>query len=210
MTAGIIRLITGAQARWQGVEPVAPDGSIPQRIYFANHASNLDAPLIWASLPIELRRRTRPVAAKDYWDRGTLRRYLSSSVFRAVLIERKRVTAHSNPLGAMEEALDAGDSLVIFPEGTRTEDEEGEMNAFKPGLWHLARKHPQVQLVPVYLENLNRILPKGEFLFIPLLAAVTFGTPVSFDPDEPKLAFLKRARASVEAMAAHDAEEGRA
>jgi 1-acyl-sn-glycerol-3-phosphate acyltransferase len=209
MTAGIIRLITGAQARWQGVEPVAPDGSIPQRIYFANHASNLDAPVIWAALPMQLRRRTRPVAAKDYWDHGALRRYLASNVFRAVLIERKRVTAHSNPLGAMKEALDAGDSLIIFPEGTRSEDEEGEMNRFKPGLWHLAKKHPQVQLVPVYLENLNRILPKGEFLLIPLLAAVTFGTPLSFDPEEPKVAFLERARASIEAMAAA-AEEGRA
>jgi 1-acyl-sn-glycerol-3-phosphate acyltransferase len=208
MTAAIIRLITGAQARWAGVEPVSPDGTIPQRIYFANHASNLDAPVIWAALPLELRRRTRPVAAKDYWDHGPLRRYLASSVFRAVLIERKRVTAHTNPLGAMEDALDAGDSLIIFPEGTRTEDEEGEMSAFKPGLWHLARKHPNVQLVPVHLENLNRILPKGEFLLIPLLAAVTFGAPIAFDPDEPKAAFLERARASIESMATQ--EEGRA
>jgi 1-acyl-sn-glycerol-3-phosphate acyltransferase len=207
MTAGIIRLITGAQARWEGVEPVAPDGSIPQRIYFANHASNLDAPVIWAALPRELRRRTRPVAAKDYWDRGGLRRHLASNVFRAVLIERKRVTAHANPLAAMEDALDAGDSLIIFPEGTRTEDEEGEMNPFKPGLWHLARKHPAVQLVPVYLENLNRILPKGEFLLIPLLAAVTIGAPLALGPDEPKAAFLERARASVEAMAGHEGDD---
>jgi 1-acyl-sn-glycerol-3-phosphate acyltransferase len=198
--AALIRLITGAQARWVGVGPIANDGSIPQRIYFANHASHLDAPVIWASLPTAMRRRTRPVAARDYWESSALRRHLSSNVFRAVLIERKRVTAHSNPLDAMEQALDAGDSLILFPEGTRSEDEEGEMGHFKPGLWHLARKHPAVQLVPVHLENLNRILPKGEFILIPLLAAVTFGTPIRPEEGEEKAAFLERARQSVETL----------
>jgi 1-acyl-sn-glycerol-3-phosphate acyltransferase len=206
MTAALIRLITGAQARWAGVEPVAADGTIPQRIYFANHSSHLDAPVIWASLPPEMRRRTRPVAARDYWERGALRRHLSSKVFRAVLIERSRGTAHSNPLAPMEAALDAGDSLILFPEGTRTDDEDGEMGHFKPGLWHLARKHPDVQLVPVHLENLSRMLPKGEFILIPLLAAVTFGAPIRPEQGEDKAAFLERARHSVEALARH-AEE---
>ena len=206
MTAGLIRLVTGAQARWRGVEPVAPDGTIPQRIYFANHASHLDAPVIWASLPTALRRRTRPVAARDYWERGAVRRRLASNVFRAVLIERERVTAHSNPLGPMEAALEAGDSLILFPEGTRTGDAEGEMSDFKPGLWHLARKHPEVQLVPVHLENLNRILPKGDFLLVPLLAAVTFGAPVRPEEGEDKAAFLQRARRSVEALTHHDGD----
>jgi 1-acyl-sn-glycerol-3-phosphate acyltransferase len=201
MTAGLIRLITGAQARWVGVNPFAPGGSIPQRIYFANHCSNLDAPVIWASLSPDMRRKTRPVAARDYWERGAVRRYLSSEVFRAVLIERKRVTARANPLEAMEAALDAGDSLIIFPEGTRSEVEDGEMGQFKPGLWHLARKHPDVQLVPVHLENLSRILPKGEIILIPLLAAVTFGTPIRPEEGEEKLAFLERARHCVEALA---------
>ena len=208
MTAGLIRLITGAQARWAGVGPVEPDGTIPQRIYFANHSSHLDAPVIWASLPSELRRRTRPVAAKDYWDRGAIRRRLASDVFRAVLIERNKVTAHSDPLGPLEEALDAGDSLILFPEGTRTDDEGGEMSPFKPGLWHLARKHTDVQLVPVHLENLNRILPKGEFILVPLLAAVTFGAPIRPEEGEDKAAFLERARRCVESMATHHGERG--
>ena len=204
MTAGLIRLVTGAQARWVGVEPVGPDGTAPQRIYFANHSSHLDAPVVWAALPREMRRRTRPVAARDYWERGRLRRHLALNVFRAVLIERQKVTAHSNPLGPMEDALAAGDSLILFPEGTRTDDAEGEMNAFKPGLWHLARKHPDAQLVPVYLENLSRILPKGEFIPVPLLAAVTFGAPVRVEEGEDKPAFLDRARRRVEALARHE------
>lgn len=206
MIAAIIRMLTGAQARWQGVEPIRNAGQIPCRIYFANHSSNLDAPVIWASLPPVLRRRTRPVAARDYWERGPVRRYLAKHVFRSVLIERNKVTATSNPLVPMEEALAAGDSLIIFPEGTRSTDDDGEMHDFKPGLWHLARKHPEAELVPVHLENLNRILPKGDFLLIPLLAAVTFGEPIRPGEGEEKADFLARAKEAV-ARLAHAAEE---
>lgn len=201
ITAGLIKLITGAQARWVGVDPVREDGSSPQRIYFANHGSNLDAPVIWASLPPVLRRVTRPVAARDYWEGTPLRRYLAHRVFNAVLIERKKVTKSNNPMVAMEEAIKAGGSLIIFPEGTRTTDEEGEMNAFKPGLWHLAKDHPGVELVPVYLENLSRILPKGEFILVPLLAAVTFGEPIKLQEGEEKAAFLERAKGAVAKLA---------
>jgi 1-acyl-sn-glycerol-3-phosphate acyltransferase len=200
MIAGVIRLITGARARWVGIDPTRDDGSLPQRVYFANHGSHLDVPVIWASLPIELRRLTRPVAARDYWDATALRRKLAKGVFRSLLIDRKKVTATHNPIGAMEEALAAGDSLILFPEGTRTTDEEGAMGEFKAGLWHLFRKCPQVQFVPVYLENLNRILPKGDFLLIPFLAAVTFGAPLATVEGEDKQAFLLRARAAVESL----------
>ena len=200
MIAGLIRLITGAQARWCGVDPVRGDGTVPPRIYFANHQSNLDAPVIWASLPRELRRQTRPVAARDYWDAGPLRRYLSQKIFRVVLIERGKVTVSNNPLHAMEQVLDDGESLIIFPEGTRTMDDEGEMNDFKPGLWHLAKKHPEAELVPVHLENLNRILPKGTLVLVPLLAAVTFGKPVRIEEGEDKPTFLARAKRAVEEL----------
>ena len=200
MIAGLIRVVTGAQARWVGVDPVHPDGKVPPRVYFANHQSNLDAPVIWASLPDELRRQTRPVAARDYWDRGPVRRYLAHTVFRAVLIERTKVTVSNNPLRLMDAVLDAGESLIIFPEGTRNVDADGEMHDFKPGLWHLAKKHPNVEFVPVHLENLNRILPKGTLLLIPLLAAVTFGRPVRLEPGEDKLSFLERARRAVEGL----------
>lgn len=201
MIAGLIRLITGAQARWTDEEPIRPDGTTPQRIFFANHGSNLDAPVIWASLPSQIRDKTRPVAAKDYWEGGRLRSYFAHRVFNCVLIERLKVTARTNPLAAMEEALEQGSSLVIFPEGRRAFDEDGDMGDFKPGLWHLARKHPEVQLVPVYLENLNRILPKGEFILIPLLATVTFGPSIRPLEGEDKPAFLGRARHAVEALA---------
>ncbi len=197
MIASLIRLVTGAQARWIGCIPEAR-----QRIYFANHASNLDGPTIWASLPDALRARTRPIAARDYWDAGPLRRRLAKDVFHAVLISRAKITAENNPMRDMEAALAEGASLILFPEGTRTVDDDAGMNPFKPGLWHLAKRHPEVQLVPVHLENLNRILPKGEILLVPLLAAVTFGEPIALGEAEDKQAFLERARAAVAALSA--------
>jgi 1-acyl-sn-glycerol-3-phosphate acyltransferase len=195
MIAPLIRLLTGVQGRWIGCAPEPR-----QRIYFANHRSNLDAPVIWASLPPSLRKLTRPVAAKDYWVRGPVRRWLANDVFHVVLIERTAITVHNNPLATMDEALDAGASLILFPEGTRNVDDDAEMAAFKPGLWHLARKHPQVELVPVWLENLNRILPKGEFVLVPLMASVTFGSPIALEPGENKPNFIARAQAAVAAL----------
>ncbi len=186
----LIRLFTGVQARWQGCEPVPR-----QRIYFGNHVSNLDGPVIWAALPDHLRVTTRPVAARDYWTADPLRRTVSTSVLKAVLIERRHITAENNPLRDMEAAIDAGSSLIIFPEGRRQGDEDAGLNPFKPGLWHLARRRPDVELIPVHLANLNRMLPRGEFLFVPLMATVTFGAPLPPPAaGEDKTAFLERAR----------------
>ena len=191
MIAALIRLLTGAQGRWIGCAPEPV-----QRIYFANHSSHLDFPVIWASLPDALRARTRPVAARDYWEVSRLRRYLAKDVFRAVMVNRKRAS-HESPLLPMERALDTGDSLIIFPEGTRRLDEDAGLAPFKSGLYHLAQHYPHVQLVPVHLENLNRILPKGEFIVLPLIAVVRFGRPLPRNPGESKQEFLERARAAV-------------
>ena len=187
---GGMRLLCGAQARWLGVEPDARP-----RIYFANHTSNLDALVIWASLPPELRALTRPVAARDYWDKGPLRRHLANHVFHAILIERHKVTAHDNPITAMIEAMGEKNSLIIFPEGGRHPGPEPTV--FKAGLYHLAKHRPDAELVPVYLENLNRVLPKGEFLPVPMLCSLTFGAPLRLEEGEVKTDFLERARQAV-------------
>lgn len=196
IAAALVRLLTGVQARWTGCLPESR-----QRIYFGNHVSNLDGPVIWASLPGPLRRATRPVAARDYWLGSPLRRWLACSVLNAVLIERKHITHENNPLRDMEAAIDAGSSLIIFPEGRRQDDEDGGLLPFKPGIWHLAKRRPALELVPVHLANLNRILPRGDLLFVPLMAAATFGAPLQLADGEDKAAFLERCRAAVAALA---------
>ena len=186
----LVRLLCGCHARHLAL----PSGEGP-RIYFANHTSNLDALVVWASLPEPCRSTCRIVAAKDYWDGGPVRRWLACSVFNALLIERKRVTRSSNPLDAINACLDEGRSIVIFPEGGRFLDDEPA--SFKSGLWHLARHRPDIELVPVWVENLSRVLPKGEVLPVPVLVAVTYGEPISIEPAEPRNAFLERARAAL-------------
>ena len=188
--AFLIRLICGSTARWLGAEPVAT-----QRVYFANHTSTLDAGVLWAALPEAIRKKTRPVAAKDYWSASGLRRWLADEVFRALLIERRKVTAENNPLRAMLAVLDAGESLIIFPEGGRFPGPEPQ--PFKGGLFHLAKDRPEVELVLIYLEYLIRILPKGEILLVPLLGSISVGPPMRLEPGETKAAFLARARDAV-------------
>jgi 1-acyl-sn-glycerol-3-phosphate acyltransferase len=190
LITGFARLVTGAQARWIGCGP-----SGEQRIYYANHSSHGDFVRIWTALPAALRARTRPVAARDYWDAGELRRFLIHRVFRGVLVERGADPRTKDPLVPLIDALDRGDSLIIFPEGTRNTEEE--MLPFKSGIYHLARQRPGVDLVPVWIENVGRVMPKGQVLPVPLLCSVNFGAPIRLQEDEEKQAFLDRARLAI-------------
>ena len=171
-----------------------------QRVYFGNHTSHLDALVLWAALSPDARARTRPVAAKDYWNAGPVRRRVAAGALRAVLIDRHHVCAHArNPIAPLLEALaDGQDSLILFPEGTRGPGPEA--GPFKGGLFHLARHRPDVTLVPVFLENMNRILPKGSLLPVPLLGGISFGAPVRLESGEDKVTFLGRAREAVNCL----------
>jgi 1-acyl-sn-glycerol-3-phosphate acyltransferase len=186
---GLVKVLVGAQARWVDAAP-----SSAQSIYFTNHTSHLDTLALWVALPAEIRAKTRPVAAKDYWGCGIVKRFIALKVLNAVLIERE-VSRHSDPLQPLLEALSGGDSLIIFPEGTRRA--QAEPNEFKGGLYHLAEAFPQVKLVPVYLDTLHRSMPKGSILPVPLICTVRFGGAVKFDADEHKKEFLARAREAV-------------
>lgn len=189
LLAGVVRVIGGVREIEAELLPSNPF------VCFANHSSHLDFATIWAALPAGRRNSARPVAGRDYWQASPLRRWLAMRAFRAVLIERAHVTVASNPLKLMIEALDQGDSLIVFPEGTRSPD--GKVKDFKGGLYHLARARPAVPLVPVYLQNLNRILPKGDFLPVPLLASLSVGKELRLVEGEDRSAFLSRARDAV-------------
>jgi 1-acyl-sn-glycerol-3-phosphate acyltransferase len=186
---GLIRLLTGAQARWQGCPPKAE-----QRIYFANHQSHADLVLMWAALPEELRGITRPIAAKDYWTKTALKRWITTSVFHAIYVDRVKV-GDQDPLEPLIEALTNGDSIILFPEGTRGNQEEPQ--SFKSGLYNLAIKFPHVVLVPAWINNVQRVMPKGEVVPVPILCSVTFGAPIVLQDGEDRGAFLARARQSV-------------
>jgi 1-acyl-sn-glycerol-3-phosphate acyltransferase len=193
LLVGIVKLLVGAYARWVGSTP-----GPAQRIYFANHTSHIDTLAIWSSLPRDLRRRTRPIAARDYWGKG-FKKYLATKGFGAVLIDRARENPDSDPLEPLRASLREGDSLIIFPEGTR--GATAVPAAFRSGLFRLAQEFPTVALIPVYLDNLHRSLPKGALLPVPIVCTVRFGAPIALVPDEAKDAFLARARDAVIALA---------
>ncbi|HSE64409.1 MAG TPA: lysophospholipid acyltransferase family protein [Thermoanaerobaculia bacterium] len=198
--ASAARLVSGASVFYLD-EP--PDEA--QRVYFANHTSHLDFVVLWSALPENVRPLVRPVAGRDYWEKSALRRYLAQKVFHAILIDRSRHTEDGESTLSIAAArrtidrlaIDMGErySIIVFPEGTRGSGEQ--IAPFKSGLYHLCREKPGLELVPVYLDNMNRILPKGELLPVPMLSRVVFGRPMRLEAGETKPAFLERARAAV-------------
>lgn len=189
------KAVTAVRADWRGTEPLPV-----QRVYFANHSSNADMPMIWAALPPALREVTRPVAAADYWLRTRPRAFFGVEVFRAVLIDRRPEARTEDPLAAILRAIDEGASLILFPEGGRNSGPD-LLLPFKAGLYNIGRARPQVELVPTWIANLNAIMPKGEVIPIPLVATVTFGAPLRVAEGEDKDAFLARASAALAALA---------
>lgn len=187
---GVTHLVTGLQTRWLGCEP-----SDAIRVYFANHTSHVDFLLLWTSLPDSLRRQTRPVAARDYWQNGSVKSHLAERVFRSVFVERECPTRMVNGIMPMLRAIDRGESLILFPEGTRGDGET--LLPFRAGIFHLACERPDVEFVPVWLTNSNRVLPKGALLPLPLLCTVTFGRPTRIEEREEKECFLQRLRHSL-------------
>jgi 1-acyl-sn-glycerol-3-phosphate acyltransferase len=197
LLVGVVKLLVGAYARWVGSAP-----GPAQRIYFANHTSHIDTLAIWSSLPRDLRRRTRPIAARDYWGSG-VKKYIATRGFGAVLIDRTRENPESDPLEPLRASLREGDSLIIFPEGTR--GTSATPAAFRSGLFRLAGEFPTVELIPVYLDNLHRSLPKGALLPVPVVCTVRFGAALALQPGESKESFLSRARDAVIALGSKSA-----
>jgi 1-acyl-sn-glycerol-3-phosphate acyltransferase len=189
LLAVIARILSGASVRWIDCQP-----DTCQRVYFANHTSHLDAIVLWSTLPQAVRAVTRPVAAKDYWEKGAVRRFMART-FNALLIDRTDIKVHQSPVDLMLAQIGHDQSLIVFPEGSR--NTEAEIQEFKSGLYYLAKKRPDLELVPVHMDNLNRVLPRGEFLPVPLLSLVTFGPPIYLEKGEAKADFLVRAREAV-------------
>ena len=197
ITAPVLALLakffSGCSVRWIDCQP-----DTCQRVYFANHTSHLDALVIWSALPAEVRALSRPVAAKDYWNAGPIRRYLANEVFNAILIDRTEIKVHQSPVDLMMREIGDRYSVIVFPEGSRSLGTE--IGEFKSGLYYLCKKRPDLEAVPVHIDNMNRILPRGEVLPVPLLTCITFGPPIWLEAGEPKTDFLSRAREAVKRL----------
>ncbi|VWB63679.1 acyltransferase [Burkholderia lata] len=189
----IVRLVAGAYPVWHQAPP-----SPTQKIYFSNHTSHIDTLAILAALPRNVRAVVRPVAARDYWDSSDMKRHIAQKLLNVVLIDRHRESG-GDPLDPVRDALKQGHSIIIFPEGTR--GAEILPQPFKSGLFHLATEFPGVALAPVYLENLQRIMPKGAIWPVPLICKVHFGANDALGAQEDKPTFLARMRDAVVALA---------
>ncbi|WP_112389036.1 lysophospholipid acyltransferase family protein [Rhizobium sp. BE258] len=196
------RAITAVRAIWSG------EGLPPRRcVYFANHSSHGDFILVWAVLPPRMRAETRPVAGAEYWLKSRLSTFIGRDVFNSVLIQRDRENRTQDPIAQMADAIDSGSSLIVFPEGTRNQTEE-PLLPFKSGIFHLAEARPDIDFVPVWINNLNRVMPKGEIVPIPLICTVTFGSPMQLERGETKEDFLERLRAAMLALSPKTAGAG--
>jgi 1-acyl-sn-glycerol-3-phosphate acyltransferase len=191
---GFARLLTGVVPNWRGCLP-----DTRQRVYFANHTSHGDFVLIWTVLPRHIRRGTRPVAALDYWGGDGLRGFIGRQVFDALLVDRMAKGTNQDPLAVIMDGLSKGASLILFPEGTRNTTDQ-ELLPFRSGLYRLAVARPDVEFVPVWIDNISRVIPKGELLPVPLLCSVTFGEPITVGSGEEKDAFLERSRRALLAL----------
>ena len=187
----VAKLVTGARSLWQTPPEAGPT------VYFANHNSHADFALVWATLPRDLRYATRPVAGADYWLAKPLRRFVGVEVINALMIAREGGNLReNNPVRQMSAALQAGDSLIMFPEGTRNMSEK-PLQEIKSGIYHLAKACPDARFVPVWIDNVQRVLPKGMIVPIPLACTVRYGAPLQFVPDMGKKGFLDLVRESL-------------
>ena len=188
LTRRSARLLTGARSLWVGCAP-----EMKQRIYFANHNSHIDFILLWSSLPTPIRRKTRPIAASDYWTKDGLRRFLIQDTFNGVTIQRNREN-NADPLQPVKDVLAQGYSIIFFPEGTRNLEDDVELLSFKSGLYNLHQQFPDIEIVPVWISNLKRVMPKGAFVPLPLLSTVIFGEPLQQHTHMDKAEFLAHAQ----------------
>ncbi len=144
-------------------------------ILIANHSSHLDTVSLLHLFPVRRLSRIRPVAAADYFERNRLVSLLARSLFHILPIARKDITRETNPLPRMQAALEAGQSLILFPEGTRGDGQA--ISHFRPGIAHLLEKTPQVPVIPAYLVNMGRSLPKGTLIPVPFFCEIRLGPP---------------------------------
>jgi 1-acyl-sn-glycerol-3-phosphate acyltransferase len=179
--------------RVRGREHLAAPGPF---VLVANHSSHLDTVALLSLFPLRRLRSIRPCAAADVFDRTRTRAFWSRLLFHVLPIERVDIRPEDHPLDRMAAALMRGESLILFPEGTRGAG--GAMGPFKSGVARLAELMPGLTFIPTYLCNIGRALPKGEFLPVPFFCEIRIGEPMRLTGE--KDAMLQSLRSRMEAL----------
>lgn len=164
----------------------------------ANHNSHLDTMVLMSLLPLSLLSRVRPVAAADYFLRNRFLAWFAIRIIGIIPIHRHRAGVEEDPLAPLAAALDRGEILIFFPEGSRGEPEH--LAEFKSGIARLQERRPAVPVIPVFLHGLGKALPRGEALLVPFFVDVFVGAPVTWTGD--RAAFLEAFRSAMTALAA--------
>lgn len=180
----IVLIISGVNVR--GQEHLPKDAT---SIVVSNHNSHLDTMVLMSLYPISRLPKVRPVAAFDYFMKNKYVAWFSQNVIGIIPLKRKVSKEEGHPFAPVHEALHAGETIIIFPEGSRGEPEE--MKSFKTGVAHLSKDFSDVPVVPIYIHGAGKALPKGEALFVPFIIDVVIGEPL-YNKDETNREFTAR------------------
>ena len=149
-----------------------------QFILIANHNSHMDTMAIMSAIPSRYIHKVHPIAAVDFFGGSLLNKILMRYLVNATLIKRDRNDTENDPIDAMDKMIKKYRSLILYPEGSR--GIPGIMTNFKKGLAYLIQRNPNIKVIPVYLNNIYKTLPKGRKLIIPYNCSIEFGEPIQF------------------------------
>ena len=157
-------------------------------ILVANHNSHLDTMVIMSLFSLKTLEKVRPIGAEDYFCNKPYKKWLSKNLIDLIALKRRPSKADGHPFGEIYKALDNGDIVLLFPEGSRGDPEV--MKPFKTGIAHMAKDYPDVPVVPLSIYGAGKALPRGEALFVPFIIEVNVGEAVYYDYKD-KLEYTK-------------------
>ena len=157
-------------------------------ILVANHNSHLDTMVIMSLFSLKTLEKVRPIGAEDYFCNKPYKKWLSKNLIDLIALKRRPSKADGHPFGEIYKALDNGEIVLLFPEGSRGDPEV--MKPFKTGIAHMAKDYPDVPVVPLSIYGAGKALPRGEALFVPFIIEVNVGKAVYYDYKD-KLEYTK-------------------